>query len=113
MRGRCARYTRNRDALVKGMRAIGFGTLLEDGWLSPIITTFLSPNDPAFEFNAFYAALKSRGFLIYPGKLTEVESFRIGCIGQLDAAVMETLLVAMQDALSEMGVFLSSHSRSA
>ncbi|WP_249975489.1 2-aminoethylphosphonate--pyruvate transaminase [Vreelandella olivaria] len=104
VQGRCARYTRNRDALVAGMRALGFSTLLEDPWLSPIITTFLSPTDPAFEFNAFYAALKARGFLIYPGKLIAVESFRIGCIGQLDAPVIETLLAAVHDALIEMGV---------
>ncbi|MBT2786319.1 MULTISPECIES: 2-aminoethylphosphonate--pyruvate transaminase [unclassified Halomonas] len=104
--GRCARYTRNRDALVKGMRALGFSTLLEDEWLSPIITTFLSPTDPAFEFHSFYAALKARGFLIYPGKLTEVESFRIGCMGQLGITVIAQLLNAIQDALNEMGVYL-------
>lgn len=115
--GRCARYTRNRNALVNGMRALGFRTLLEDEWLSPIITTFLSPTDPAFEFNAFYAALKARGFLIYPGKLTEVESFRIGCIGQLGTTVIAELLSAIQAALADMEVSLmadlSSQSRSA
>ncbi|WP_417420910.1 2-aminoethylphosphonate--pyruvate transaminase [Halomonas sp.] len=111
--GRCARYTHNRDVLVAGMRALGFSTLLENRWLSPIITTFLSPNDPAFEFSAFYAALKARGFLIYPGKLTEVESFRIGCIGQLNADVIEDLLMAIQDALTEMGVVFLSDARSA
>ncbi|EHJ94631.1 2-aminoethylphosphonate--pyruvate transaminase [Vreelandella boliviensis] len=104
--GRCARYTRNRDALVKGMRALGFSTLLEDEWLSPIITTFLSPTDPAFEFHSFYAALKARGFLIYPGKLTEVESFRIGCIGQLGTTVIAQLLNAIQDVLADMDVSL-------
>ncbi|MCA8862896.1 MULTISPECIES: 2-aminoethylphosphonate--pyruvate transaminase [unclassified Halomonas] len=104
--GRCARYTRNRDALVNGMRALGFNTLLEDEWLSPIITTFLSPPDPAFEFNTFYAALKERGFLIYPGKLTEVESFRIGCIGQLGTTVIAELLRAIQEALADMDVSL-------
>jgi 2-aminoethylphosphonate-pyruvate transaminase len=104
--GRCARYTRNRDALVKGMRALGFRTLLNDEWQSPIITTFLSPTDPAFEFKAFYAALKARGFLIYPGKLTEVESFRIGCIGQLGITVIAQLLSAIQKALTDMDVSL-------
>lgn len=111
--GRCARYTHNRNVLVKGMRALGFSTLLEDEWLSPIITTFLSPTDPAFEFKTFYAALKARGFLIYPGKLTDVDSFRIGCIGQLDAAVIEQLLRVIQDALTDMGVSLFTESRSA
>lgn len=111
--GRCARYTHNRDVLVKGMRALGFSTLLEDEWLSPIITTFLSPSDPAFEFKTFYAALKTRGFLIYPGKLTDVDSFRIGCIGQLDTAVVEQLLSVIQDALTDMNVSLFTESRSA
>jgi 2-aminoethylphosphonate-pyruvate transaminase len=111
--GRCARYTDNRDVLVKGMRALGFSTLLEDEWLSPIITTFLSPSDPAFEFKTFYAALKTRGFLIYPGKLTDVDSFRIGCIGQLDTAVIEQLLSVIQDALTDMNVSLFTESRSA
>ncbi|MGO2008120.1 2-aminoethylphosphonate--pyruvate transaminase [Vreelandella alkaliphila] len=111
--GRCARYTHNRNVLVKGMRALGFSTLLEDEWLSPIITTFLSPSDPAFEFKTFYAALKARGFLIYPGKLTDVDSFRIGCIGQLDVAVIEQLLSVIQDALTDMNVSLFTESRSA
>jgi len=111
--GRCARYTDNREVLVKGMRALGFSTLLEDEWLSPIITTFLSPSDPAFEFKTFYAALKTRGFLIYPGKLTDVDSFRIGCIGQLDTAVIEQLLSVIQDALTDMNVSLFTESRSA
>ena len=111
--GRCARYTHNRNVLVKDMRALGFSTLLEDEWLSPIITTFLSPSDPAFEFKTFYAALKARGFLIYPGKLTDVDSFRIGCIGQLDVAVIEQLLSVIQDALTDMNVSLFTESRSA
>jgi 2-aminoethylphosphonate-pyruvate transaminase len=73
---------RNRDVLVEGMRGLGFETLLDDRWLSPIIVTFFCPADPAFDFNRFYDAMKARGFIIYPGKLTVVDSFRIGCIGR-------------------------------
>ncbi|CAM4199296.1 2-aminoethylphosphonate--pyruvate transaminase [Vreelandella rituensis] len=102
--GRLARYTQNRDVLVEGMRQRGFQTLLDDAWLSPIITTFFSPRDPNFAFARFYAALKARGFIIYPGKLTEVESFRIGHIGQVDSNVMNALLVAIDESLNEMDV---------
>ncbi|GEK46749.1 2-aminoethylphosphonate--pyruvate transaminase [Bisbaumannia pacifica] len=102
--GRLARYTANRDALVAGMRRRGFATLLEDRWLSPIITTFLSPAHPGFDFPRFYAELKARGFIIYPGKLTEVESFRIGSIGRLDVAVIARLLEAVDAALATLGV---------
>ncbi len=102
--GRGARYGLNRDVLVAEMRALGFETLLEDAWLSPIITTFFCPADPAFSFDAFYGAMKARGFIIYPGKLTEVDSFRLGHIGQVDAQVMRRVARAAAEALAEMGV---------
>ncbi|NIA67327.1 2-aminoethylphosphonate--pyruvate transaminase [Pelagibius litoralis] len=102
--GRGARYAANCDTLVAGMRALGFETLLKDGWLSPIIVTFFNPAHPKFDFNRFYELLKAKGFIIYPGKLTVVDSFRIGCIGRLDTAVMHQLVVAVGEALNEMGV---------
>lgn len=94
IKGRLERYTRNRDRLVSGMRELGFQTLLADNWLSPIITTFLSPASPNFRFNRFYQEIKTRGFVIYPGKLTVADSFRIGCIGQLhDQQITDVLRV--------------------
>ncbi|MEM9761414.1 MAG: 2-aminoethylphosphonate--pyruvate transaminase [Pseudomonadota bacterium] len=101
---RGARYAENRDVLVAGMRALGFATLLDDDWLSPIITTFFCPADPAFAFPQFYDLMKARGFILYPGKLTEAESFRIGHIGQVDAAVMRAVVEAAGAVLAEMGV---------
>ncbi|QEW08237.1 2-aminoethylphosphonate--pyruvate transaminase [Nitrincola iocasae] len=101
---RLARYSRNRDRLVAGMRALGFQTLLEDAWLSPIIITFLSPDDPAFSFMPFYQQMKSRGFLIYPGKLTQVESFRLGCIGQLFDSQINAVLEAVADSCTALGL---------
>lgn len=98
------RYRANRDALVSGMRKLGFEPLLEARWLSPIITTFFCPADPHFAFDRFYALLKRRGFIIYPGKLTEVESFRLGCIGQIDVLVINRLLEAVADTLHDLGV---------
>lgn len=102
--GRGARYAENRDVLVQGMRALGFETLLEDRWLSPVIVTFFQPAHPAFAFERFYEAMKAKGFVLYPGKLTVADSFRIGCIGQVDAAVMRRVVAAAAEALSEIGV---------
>ncbi|WP_050523454.1 2-aminoethylphosphonate--pyruvate transaminase [Pseudorhodobacter wandonensis] len=102
--GRCARYTKNRDVMVAGMRALGFETLLKDRWLSPIIVTFFCPADPRFVFNEFYERMKAKGFIIYPGKLTVVESFRIGCIGRMDSAVMTRVVKAAGECLADMGV---------
>ena len=101
---RGARYTRNRDVMVQGMRDLGFETLLADRWLSPIIVTFFCPADPNFTFQGFYDAMKARGFIIYPGKLTIVDSFRIGVIGQMDEHVMRRVVEAARDALKDMKV---------
>ena len=101
---RGARYAANRDALVAGMRGLGFETLLADRWLSPIITTFFCPADPAFHFETFYDHMKSRGFILYPGKLTVADSFRVGHIGRLDAGVMRAVVAAASEVLAEMGV---------
>ena len=72
--------------------------------MSPIIVTFFCPADPAFQFARFYEAMKARGFIIYPGKLTVVDSFRIGVIGRMDEAVMRRVVQAARDSLAEMGV---------
>ncbi|WP_029064866.1 2-aminoethylphosphonate--pyruvate transaminase [Labrenzia sp. DG1229] len=102
--GRGRRYTRNRDVMVSGMRELGFETLLDNRWLSPIIVTFFCPADPKFVFSRFYELMKDKGFIIYPGKLTMVESFRVGCIGQMDEHVMRQVVVAARDSLREMDV---------
>ena len=101
---RGARYARNRDVLVAGMRENGFETLLDHAWLSPIIVTFFCPRDAAFTFTQFYELMKAAGFIIYPGKLTVVDSFRIGCIGRMDHHVMADVVTAAADALKTMGV---------
>jgi 2-aminoethylphosphonate-pyruvate transaminase len=102
--GRLARYVRNRDTLLAGMRRLGFHTLLAPEDSGPIIQTFLIPRDRKFDFQRFYDGLKARGFIIYPGKLTKRPSFRIGNIGQVDPKVMQALVEAVRDCLREMGV---------
>jgi 2-aminoethylphosphonate-pyruvate transaminase len=102
--GRGARYTRNRDVMVAGMRELGFETLLSDRWLSPIIVTFFCPAHEKFVFNRFYELMKDKGFIIYPGKLTVVDSFRVGCIGRMDEHVMRRVVEAAKQSLDEMGV---------
>ncbi|PLU83984.1 2-aminoethylphosphonate--pyruvate transaminase, partial [Sinorhizobium medicae] len=102
--GRGSRYAQNRDIMVSGMRQLGFETLLGDQWLSPIIVTFFSPAHPNFKFERFYELMKARGFIIYPGKLTVVDSFRIGCIGQMDGHVMRKVVAGAAESLAEMGV---------
>jgi len=102
--GRGKRYAENCRVLIEGMRAFGFEPLLRDDLQAPIIVTFRMPADPNFKFQAFYDALKERGYVIYPGKLTVADSFRIGCIGRLYPDHMRGALAAIRDILDEMGV---------
>ncbi len=102
--GRGARYARNCRILIEGMRALGFRTLLPDALQAPVIVTFHKPVDPKFDFEAFYDRLRRSGYVIYPGKLTVADSFRIGCIGRLGPEQMEGALAAIRETLGEMGV---------
>ena len=102
--GRGGRYRENCRILIEGMRALGFETLLPDHLQAPIIVTFRTPADPRFDFEDFYERLRQRGYVIYPGKLTVAESFRIGCIGDLGPEQMRAALAAIEDVLGDMGV---------
>ena len=79
---RHARYCENHRVLVEGMRSLGFRTLLPDEEQSPVITSFYYP-EAGFDFKAFYLKLKERGFVIYPGKISQADTFRIGNIGDV------------------------------
>jgi 2-aminoethylphosphonate-pyruvate transaminase len=80
---RLARYTQNYQTLINGMKHLGFKPFLDPAIQAPIIVTFHAPDDPGYDFKAFYAAVRERGFLLYPGKLTQIETFRMGCIGAI------------------------------
>ena len=102
--GRGARYAKNCRILVDGLRALGFETLLPDALQAPIIVTVRMPADPKFNFETLYDRLSRRGYVIYPGKLTVADSFRIGCIGRLGEAEMRGALENIKQILGEMGV---------
>ena len=102
--GRGARYRENCALLVDGLRALGFETLLPDRLQAPIIVTVRMPADPKFDFDTFYDRLGRRGYVIYPGKLTVADSFRIGCIGALGEAEMRGVLQAIHEVVGELGV---------
>lgn len=96
VQARYDRYRENHAALVEGMRRSGFRTLLPDELQSPIITSFLYPEED-FDFQKFYEALKERGFVIYPGKISEAPTFRIGNIGDVFPDDFRRLAEAVAD----------------
>jgi len=101
---RLARYTRNYRTLVDGMAELGFRPFLDPAIQAPIIVTFHAPADPAYGFKDFYARVRDKGFVLYPGKLTQVETFRVGCIGAIGPDEMRQAVNAVRDTLAEMGI---------
>jgi len=105
---RNARYTRNHETLVTGMRALGFHPYLKPAVQSCIITSFLFPTDPEFDFNTFYRRLSDHGYLIYPGKISQADTFRIGSIGRIFEADIHALLAAIQQTVNELGILVET-----
>ncbi len=93
------RYTSNQLVLVKGMRELGFETLLPDNQHSPIITSFYSPDTEDYQFKRFYDQLKQAGFVIYPGKVSNADCFRIGNIGEVYPDDIKRLITAIKSVM--------------
>jgi 2-aminoethylphosphonate-pyruvate transaminase len=89
---------------VKGMAVLGFKPFLDPAIQAPIIVTFHAPADAKYDFKTFYAAARARGFILYPGKLTQIETFRVGCIGAIGQVEIEQAVHAVALALKDMGI---------
>ncbi len=98
------RYADNCQALLDGMAALGLRSFLPAAIQAPIIVTFHAPQDPRYQFKDFYERVKAKGFILYPGKLTQVETFRVGCIGHVDPTGMQAAVKAIAEVLQEMEV---------
>ena len=101
---RLARYRSNCAALIDGMAALGFAPFLRPELQAPIIVTFHAPAHPAYDFKRFYEGAKARGFMLYPGKLTALPTFRVGCIGAIGSNEMRQAVAAVAETLAEMGI---------
>ena len=104
--GRAERYKANYDTLMAGMRQLGFKEYLEPEKQGYIISSFIYPEDANFDFQKFYMLLNERDLVIYPGKLSQVDCFRIGNIGHMGKKEIEKLLAAIEEVLQEMNVSL-------
>ncbi|VVE75626.1 2-aminoethylphosphonate--pyruvate transaminase [Pandoraea sputorum] len=101
---RGGRYQRNCRALVDGMASLGFRPFLDTEVQAPVIVTFHAPTDSKYDFKAFYAAVRERGYILYPGKLTQIETFRVGCIGAIDDNEMRNVVTAISQSLASLGI---------
>ena len=101
---RLARYTANMRTLYDGVRGLGLTPCLPPDVQGPIIVNVHAPVDPAWDLQRFVDALKARGVLISNFYNTEQPSFRVGCIGAITPADMARAVVAMGEALGELGI---------
>jgi 2-aminoethylphosphonate-pyruvate transaminase len=106
---RLARYQRNHEVLVAGMKRLGFQPYLPTSVQSPIITSFIFPPDPAFTFDAFYRRLSELGHIIYPGKISQADTFRIGSIGRIFESDVRALLAAISQTITDLGLKQLAH----
>jgi len=101
---RYRRYAANCETLISGMTEMGFKVFLDARIQAPIIVTFHAPADPKYAFKPFYDEVRNRGFILYPGKLTQVETFRVGCIGAIGPEEMRHAVNAVRDSLRSLGI---------
>lgn len=101
---RFARYGDNQRQLIDGLAELGIQTLIERPHQSPIITSFLYPSDTRFTFDEFYRRMKARRFVLYPGKISQAPTFRIGTIGQVFPEDIQCLVRCVGEVLDEMGI---------
>jgi len=104
--GRGDRYRRNYETLMEGMQRLGFKEYLAREDQGYIITSFLYPEDANFQFEAFYERLNEKDYVIYPGKVSDADCFRIGNIGRISESDVRALLAAIQETLVAMDVKL-------
>jgi 2-aminoethylphosphonate-pyruvate transaminase len=105
---RGARYRRNCEVLTEGMTRLGFKLFLDPRHQAPVIVTFLAPGDPNYDFQKFYDRVREKGFVLYPGKLTQVDTLRVGCIGAIDEHVIRAAVHAIGDTVAEQGIRLAA-----
>ena len=103
---RLGRYANNCQTLLDGMAMLGIRSFLPAAIQAPIIVTFHAPKDPRYQFKEFYERVKAKGFILYPGKLTQVETFRVGCIGHVTSVDMQAAVDAVAQVLQEMEVLV-------
>lgn len=103
---RGARYRRNCDVLIDGMTRLGFKLFLDARHQAPVIVTFHAPSDPNYDFQRFYDRVREKGFVLYPGKLTQIDTLRVGCIGAIDEHAIRAAVHAIADTVTEQNIRL-------
>ncbi len=101
---RYQRYSENQQLLVSGLQELGIRALIERQYQSPVITSFLYPDDSHFTFEEFYELMKKRRYVLYPGKISQAPTFRVGTIGHVFPEDIRQLVSCIGETLEDLGV---------
>ena len=104
VQGRGDRYRANCKVIRDGLTAIGLQTYIPAEHQAPIILTFLSPRDPKYDFERLYNEVRDQGYVLYPGKLTKVSTFRVGCVGFIQPEEMQEAVRIIKETLQRHNV---------
>jgi len=105
---RGARYCQNYELTLSEMQKMGFRPYIKREDRGYIISSFYYPDHPKFDFQNFYERLSEKGHVIYPGKLSHADCFRIGHVGRLGVSDVRTLMSAIAETMNEMDINLTS-----
>ncbi|MFX1393675.1 MAG: aminotransferase class V-fold PLP-dependent enzyme, partial [Promethearchaeota archaeon] len=102
---RFKRYRENYRILKDGLKKVGFKFLMnEDVEESQILTTIYYLDHPHFDFNVLHDKLYEKGFTIYPGKISDLDTFRIAVMGAINPDDIKNFLKALEKTLKEMKI---------
>lgn len=101
---RYARYTECWNILVKGIKDMGLKMLVNEEFQSHFITAILIPDTPRYNFSEMHDEARKEGFTIYPGKLGNIDTFRIANMGDIRPGEMERFVVVLRRYMHSIGV---------
>ena len=101
---RYKRYCANNKVLTDGMLELGFQPYLPNAPQSRLLTTYYEPKHPNFSFNKMHDLLYERGFTIYPGKLANMDTFRVANMGALIKTDILNYIDNLKEVLKELKI---------
>lgn len=101
---RFERFTECWNILVKSLKEIGLKMLVKEEFQSHFITAILIPETPKYSFEALHDYARSFGFTIYPGKLGNINTFRIANMGDIKPVEMERFCKVLREYMHSIGV---------
>ena len=101
---RFARYTACWEILVQALDSIGLHMLVKRENQSHFITAILIPDTPKYRFEDLHDYARSFGYTIYPGKLGNIDTFRIANMGDIRPEEMQRFVPILRTYMHSIGV---------